>query len=95
MEEEYEDFDHEYLLEQQIREEEEGSNATASPPEKEQTDDVDHLIGEDETNQPQTSQSTPPDDSGEAVAIDATVQAAKEAHEASLVLGITALFEQT
>jgi 8-oxo-dGTP pyrophosphatase MutT (NUDIX family) len=90
MEEEYEDFDHEYLLEQQIREEEEGSNATASPPEKEQTDDVDHLIGEDETNQPQTSQSTPPDDSGEAVAIDATAQAAKEAHEASLAAHKTA-----
>ena len=34
MEEEYEDFDHEYLLEQQIREE--GTKATASPPEKKQ-----------------------------------------------------------
>ena len=32
LEEEYEDSDHEHLLEQQIMEEEEGSNATASPP---------------------------------------------------------------
>ena len=34
MEEEYWDPEHEYLLEQQIREE--GTNATASPPEKKQ-----------------------------------------------------------